>query len=592
MNRVRHAVGLIIGYSVASAAAICLTQLPARSQAGQTIQKPTFRGAITVVPLEVRVVGRDGQPVTGLEQHEFTILEDGVARDITVFERHILAPADAQPGLRARADAALFDVSPADFRVFLIIAADGSLTPDYFKTIDALARFVRERLLPQDQIAVVAGGRATDFTTDHEAIAQGIERLANRRAWGGPANTNTKAQRDPVFRDRPQIEYPPAPEPNLGFAEYVNAPVRTGSEAEVVRQAIGYLRYLPGEKHLVALSRSGLSFGSMADVKRLAVEASDARVALHVILTGGIPPGDSSKPPTGLFGADYAIDTRPPGDAAQRNPDERPDRPAENVRVGVATRTESSLGAVTIRPMISGPVPIPGYSLADLIRHGDNRAVARMTGGQASTNAMAATALNRIDTSSRCYYLLAYSPSNPLLDGRYRSIKVKVSRPGVTVLTRSGYVAREAPPVPDRRTYLTENRIAAAGWYTDPIHDIRVEGKVSLVADGPSASRQAIIDFTIEATRLALANVDGRHVGSLNVALFCGDKREAIVGELRQTLDLVLNDETYERVMKEGLHHTARVPVKRLPRYVKVIVYDYGSDLLGSVLFTLPNTGK
>jgi len=582
-------------WSVSVALVVCLSHLAAAAQSGQVPQKPTFRAGIAVVPLEVRVLDRDGQPVTDLEQREFTVLEDGVTRDIVLFSRHVLAPAEPRPDLRAHADAALFDASPADFRVFLIIAADGSLTPDYFKTIEALGRFVRERLLPQDQVAVIASGRATDFTTDHESIAQGIQRLANPRAERAAASTNTKrptSERDPVFRDRPLIESPPAPAPNLGFAEYVNAPGKTGPETQVVRQAIAYLRYVPGEKHIIALSRNGLLFSSMADVKRLAVEASDARVALHVILTGGIPGGDPSKPPTGLFGPDYAIETGRPGDPPPRNPDHPVETPADSVRAAAPKPRENPLAAVTVRPMVAGAVPIPGYSLNDLIRHGDNRTVARMTGGQASTNDMPATALNRVDTSSRCYYLLAYSPSNAVLDGRYRSIKVKVSRPGLTVLTRGGYFAREAPPVPDRRTYLTENRIAAAGAYVDPLNDIRVEGTVAIVPPSPPAPAQAVIDLTIDATRLSLASVDGRHVGSLSVALFCGDKKEAIVGELRQTLDLALGEETYERAMNEGLRHTARVPVKRLPRYVKVIVYDYGSDLLGSVLFTVPEPRK
>ena len=38
-------------------------------------------------------------------------------------------------------------------------------------------RFVRERLLPQDQVAVLAYNRATDFTTSHESIAQVLERF-------------------------------------------------------------------------------------------------------------------------------------------------------------------------------------------------------------------------------------------------------------------------------------------------------------------------------------------------------------------------------------------------------------------------------
>ena len=551
----------------------------------QKTQPPTFRAGITVVPLDVRVLDRDGRPVTDLEQHEFTILEDGVVRDITHFSRHILDAAGSRPALRARADAGLFDVSPTDFRVFLIIVGSESLTE--FNSAQAIARFVRG-LLPQDQVAVISNGKATDFTTEHERIAQGIERLAglgSPRSGPGTQPKPTSPQRDSVFRDRPMVESRPAPAPDLGFAEYVNAPGSSGGEAQQIRSGIGYLRYMPGEKHIILLSRNGLPFSSMEGVKQLAVEASDARVALDVILTGGIP---ANPTPDALGRADAWPVPRgaPP---PQQNPAFGPERVTEATRVVEPKPVEHPLAALTIRPMVpDGPVPIPGYSLGDLIRHGDNRAVTRMTGGQAWTNEWPARALNRVDTSSRSYYQLAYTPSNTALDGRYRSIKVKVNRPGVTVFVRSGYFARETPPAPDRRKYLTESRIAAAGYSTDDLNDIRVTLEASIVPAVPPKTADAIIDLTIEAARLSLAAVDGRYVGSLNVAVFCGDKNEAIVGEIRQTLDLALSEDTYERALREGLRHAIRIPVRRPPRYVKAVVYDYGSDLVGSVMVKLP----
>jgi len=112
--------------------------------------------------------------------------------------------------------------------------------------------------------------------------------------------------------------------------------------------------------------------------------------------------------------------------------------------------------------------------------------------------------------------------------------------------------------------------------------------KASVVPAALPKAAEAIVELAIEVTRLSLAAVDGRYVGSLNVAVFCGDKRETVVGEIRQTLDLALSEDTYERAIRDGLRHTVRVPVRRPPRYVKAVVYDYGSDLLGSVLVKLP----
>ena len=47
----------------------------------------------------------------------------------------------------------------------------------------------------------------------------------------------------------------------------------------------------------------------------------------------------------------------------------------------------------------------------------------------------------RIQEDMRFHYLVSYTPTNMSFDGRYRTIAVKVARPGVTVQTRKGYYA-------------------------------------------------------------------------------------------------------------------------------------------------------
>jgi VWFA-related protein len=66
--------------------------------------------------------------------------------------------------------------------------------------------------------------------------------------------------------------------------------------------------------------------------------------------------------------------------------------------------------------------------------------LAKDTGGVAfdNTNNLRA-GFERIDSDLRNYYLLGYSPTNEKFDGRFRTIAVKVSRPGVTVSSRRGY---------------------------------------------------------------------------------------------------------------------------------------------------------
>ena len=88
------------------------------------------------------------------------------------------------------------------------------------------------------------------------------------------------------------------------------------------------------------------------------------------------------------------------------------------------------------------------------------RGLADETGGIAvvNTNNLEGN-LRRLVESTSAYYLLGYTSTNGALDGRYRRITTRVSRPGATVRARPGYTA--ATPV--------EARAPAAPAAPDPI---------------------------------------------------------------------------------------------------------------------------
>jgi VWFA-related protein len=65
----------------------------------------------------------------------------------------------------------------------------------------------------------------------------------------------------------------------------------------------------------------------------------------------------------------------------------------------------------------------------------------------------AASAFRRMEEDMRFHYLLAYSPSNESYDGKFRTISVKVSRPGLQVQTRQGYFAVRAVESAPLRSY-------------------------------------------------------------------------------------------------------------------------------------------
>src|SRR5262245_11331049 len=138
--------------------------------------QPVFRAATSLVPVDVRVTDRTGRPITDLTQADFIVFENNVRQQIRHFSTLMLSPdltVDRRPLVRAAVSEPL---GAQNARIFLIVLGRGRLQPPA-KGVDGMIHFVRERLLPQDRVAVLAWNRATDFTTDHEAIATMLERF-------------------------------------------------------------------------------------------------------------------------------------------------------------------------------------------------------------------------------------------------------------------------------------------------------------------------------------------------------------------------------------------------------------------------------
>jgi len=91
------------------------------------------------------------------------------------------------------------------------------------------------------------------------------------------------------------------------------------------------------------------------------------------------------------------------------------------------------------------PLTMTFERVEDTLRLDNRTGLARLaddTGGflVEQSNDLSA-AFRRIDEDNQFHYLLTYSPINTTFDGKYRSIGLKVSRPGMNVRSRRGYLA-------------------------------------------------------------------------------------------------------------------------------------------------------
>jgi VWFA-related protein len=536
------------------------------------------------VPVDVRVLDRSGKAVTDLAPSDFTVLENGARQPVRHFAAIGLSaePAGSNEGLALR-EADSDPLAPRNRRVFLIVLGNGRLQTAT-KGIDAALTFVRQRLLPQDRVAVLAFNRATDFTTDHERIAQVLERFRKtndridaemslffsglRAVYGGTeipdsiqkdvdhvfdtagttgvrtVTTARVANGDRIGNDQRQAigdlqaseiattDPATSADASASLDAYAGAMVSANQDLQRLYAGIGYLRAIDGEKHLVYFTENGISLPRGDDDEGLAAIASDARVVLDPVKTGGV-----------------------------------------EARVDLGLSAPAGRGNAPMGARIGAPSANDWHTQT-------LRNYAGLTGGQAGLGISADRAMANLDASTRFGYLLGYYPSNPALDGKYRHIAVTVNRPGLTVLYRHGYFANvQAAPI-DRRQMLTEMRVGAAGGYRPEIKDIPLALTVAVAAKGTANAVDA--ELRIDASRLTFTMADGRHVARIYVVLSCGDRREATVGEMRRAVDFTLTEETYRQFLKAGVPVSAHIPTTAPAAFVKAIVYDYGADLVGS----------
>jgi len=585
-------------------AAALAAQQPATPQPPQT-----FRSRVTVVPVDVRVVDRTGKPITDLKQDDFTIIEDGVPQKIVHFSFQTLTPvAGTVAGVPLDVRKPLGEtVAPQNKRIFLLVLGTGRQVGPV-RGVQAAVKFMKERLLPQDQVAILAYNRATDFTTDHTLAIQTLERYWDkhegiesklRQQFSGlgaiyasreiPASIQREV--DAIFRvpgalasrtlastgatdaaqlsadtrrTREQIQAAAAADRiannvaspfdqsvvdeaalnDVAFDEYIEKTSDTMADLAKLYGGIRYLRYLDGEKHLVFLTPNGLFLPRLENSNSIAALANDARVSIDIIHTYGMAGG--AAPPARLPGG----------------------------------------GTAAAQAVLNAAVPSAGAMFMQRFSVGSSRQISDLTGGRTTAFAAGDQAFKRLDESTRSQYLLGYSPANGNWNGDYRRITVKVNRKDAQVLYRHGYAARQEVKPLNRRDYLTYSRIASAANLPRAIDDLKMRVVKTTVESGPDGMRLSV-DMRIGPGAVKFARQDGGYLAKVDALYFCADAKEQLVGENWQTLDFKLTEENYQKFMREGVGYTIYVPLKADAKYLKVILYDYGADLVGSAMVEL-----
>ena len=409
--------------------------------------QPTFRTAANYVRVDMYAT-QDGQPVQDVRRDEIEVLEDGVPQAIEAFEHVVVRPASVQEaanepdGLRASREAA----ADPRARVFVIFLDTYHTTMVGSASIrQPLLGFLERVLGPDDLVALMTPEMgASDITLGRKTAV--IGNILQEEWWGRRERLADEDPKEALYRICGRATGLPD-----GVTEEMIARRREKLTLDALDDLLVHIGGLREERKAVVVVTEGWRlFQPDPDLAR-AGDAGPAR-----------PP--AFKPPV-----------TPPSERGPIN--QTRDVECETDRNMLALvdhdrrlreiTEEANRGNVTFYPVhprglmafdagVDGPINQPQVSLqedaANLRSRLDSmRALAVDTDGDAIVNTNNIDAgLKRIADDLSSYYLIGYYSTNSKLDGRFREITVRVTRPGVRVRARRGYRGRTAEEVVSR----------------------------------------------------------------------------------------------------------------------------------------------
>jgi VWFA-related protein len=595
--------------SAALAIALASAALTAQGPPAQQ-QVPTFRAGTIVVPLTVTVTDQKGAPVRDLTPLDFTVRENKRVVELLNFFPQEFESGPATPGEMAPARVTDAAVRPQAQRTFLIVLGYGRI--EHPTTALEGAIELVNRLLPQDLVAVMGFHRTTMFTTDHKRIVQVLERFrtAHEKIVGDIDNYREMA-RAPVVRPDTSAGAS-APSGNASIPGRILTRIDeiflgpSAADSVTSRFLLNTAELLPGMDRLVpVVERPGQhheSFGNIAQILGDTGESLTDEVLLNtklklyagveylrglegdkqMVFFSGLAGGGT------LAGSSYRPAGRGRTVLQATNSDGRVGAAVETAFGGGGGGLARDADEATViaqrasdARVVVNLIATNGTFMGGGGGDAAGQVVAELTGGYYTSLEMAAKAVGKVEALTRFSYLLGYAPPNPALDGTFRDVEVVVNRPGVTVRFRHGYFAAPEPPPLDFEMLVRRSRIERALAFDQQSTDIPLRVTVTPLPR-MGIRFQTRVEIVIDAGPLSLSLENGLRTGQIELIVYCGDDRQTVIGDAGQFVDLSASEEVYQQWLQNGIRRTIRVPTPEPARYVKVVVYDHGSERIGS----------
>jgi VWFA-related protein len=483
--------------------------------------------------VSVVVQDRNGRPVPGLTAADFRIRENGKEQQIALFSVESLTPGAPEEALPAGTFTNRVQGSAAAGVTVIVL--------DRVNTTDIHQAQAREHIItflgqlrPEDRVAFyVIQGNAVhvlhDFTRDASSLLAALHRYSGRED-GALAGSEHKAPKfEPVGIDAVDQQMAAFLTRSELAVQGFFLQKRGEMTGEALEAIAARLAGVPGRKNLIWISSGfplrfddGISVQTMSpQVRRAARALSDSDVAVY--------PVDAR----GLIGA-FAT----PGSAQYQQ--------------------FTSLDGVM--KMLDAP-----------------QTIAAQTGGRAffNTNDLG-NAIARARDDTRLTYVLGYHPADEKWDGRFRQIKVRVRRDGVTVRHREGYYA-----FPRTATTPERTREALLDALHSPLDATALAMTVS-IRQGAAADERTVT-IHLHPGSLAISQSGDRWDAQVEVAIAQVLPDGRLFSSLDKTVSLRLTNEQRAQFMRDGVSLNHAITLRGDASQLRAAARDAIGGTVGTV---------
>jgi VWFA-related protein len=521
-------------------------QQPQQQPQPEAQRRPTFAVEAAMVVVDVTVRDRQGKLVDDLKKEEFKVYEDNVPQNIVTFaaEKVEIGPPPAPATLAGAPGAAKPPAPPAPVinlglnpdqpprkedlagkRLVILFFDLSSLgTEDLVRSVDTAYDFIVKQTGPQDLMAVATYSSTLalvqDFTNDHDLLLKTLKGLTSTDSGDAAAEDLSDADTsDDVF-------VPDTVQFNI---------FNTDRRMSAVETLAKMYREFHERKSLIYFSSGVTTTGveNNAQIRSTVDNANRSNMSIYTVDSRGLvalPPG---------------------GNASQRSGGRAMFTGAAMMR----QRSNFSSSQETLTTL------------------------SHDTGGQAFTDSNdLSLALKQVQQDTHMYYVLGYFTSNPKEDGKYRKIRIEVTRPNVKIEHRPGYFASKAFNQLNQQE--RDLQLTQALSVERPFSDV----PVILQADyfrKDNSTTLVPISIELDGDGLKFEDKGANREGKFEFVAQVTDARGRVTGVARDAVQVRLPAEKAEKIKAGGIFYSTGFQLRPGDYKLKFLVRDNTTGKLG-----------